>query len=118
MEILFIIISLLIASVIATLVTSIQAKEIGICRNLKLVQGDLLVGKLGIEDISDELLLRLRIPKFTHIGVGGVGPAYTPSFVLWCMVGDELKRRRGLSVSGVACGGRTCDELGLVLWEY
>ena len=93
---LIILVGLVIATPIAVWVTSIQAKEIDVCHNLQSTQNKLFVGILKMGDISDELLLRLRIPKFTHIGVGGVGPAYTPSFTLWCMVADELKRRRTL----------------------
>lgn len=95
--VILIIVSLVIAVPIAIWVTSIQGEGIKICFELKSVQDELLVGKLKIEDVSDELLLRLRLPKFTHVGVGGVGPAYMPSFILWCMVADELKRRRELS---------------------
>lgn len=92
--VLCILIGLVIAVPIAIWVASIQASHINICFDLKSTQDKLLVGKLKIEDVSDEVLLRLRLPKFTHVGVGGVGPAYIPSFVLWCMVADELKRRR------------------------
>lgn len=92
--ILIIFVGLVIAIPIAIWVTSLQVKEIGICFNLKSTQNDLLIGRSKIGDISDELLLRLRLPKFTHVGIGGIGPAYTPSFTLWCMVAEELKRRR------------------------
>lgn len=92
--VLVILVGLVIAIPIAIWVTSIQGSQINICFDLKSTQDKLLIGKLKIEDVSDELLLRLRLPKFTHVGVGGVGPAYQPSFTLWSMVADELKRRR------------------------
>lgn len=97
--ILIILVGLVIATPIAIWVTSIQYEGIKICFDLRSTQDKLLVGELKIEDISDELLLRLRLPKFTHVGVGGVGPAYNPSFALWCKVDDELKRRRTVKAS-------------------
>lgn len=86
--------SLAIALPIAIWVTSIQHEGIKICQDLKSTQDKLLVGQLKIGDISDEKLIRLRLPKFTHVGMGGVGPAFMPSFTLWCMVDEELARRR------------------------
>ena len=91
---LFIIGGLVFATVIAIWVTGIQSSEIDKCIELKRTHNRLLAGELKIKDIPNELLIRLRNPKFTHICIGGVGPFYICSFDVWNMVKEELLRRR------------------------
>lgn len=77
-------------------IASVQNSAISNCFKLREAQNGLLTGDLKIEDMTDFQLLSLRLPMFTHVGIGGVGPAYLPSFTVLCMVDEELSRRRTL----------------------
>ncbi len=46
------------------------------------------------EHVSSKDLILLQKPLFTHVGIGGIGPAYFPSFDIACIAQAELERRR------------------------
>jgi len=72
----------------------LQNSIISNCLGSKRRHDSLLVGDLDIRDISDSELLSLRRPMFTHVGMGGIGPYYSPSFTVLRLVFDELESRR------------------------
>ena len=92
-----IIIAITISVIIAWFISSFQNKIIGDCLNRKRKHDKLLTGELYIQDISNTELIALSHPLWTHIGMGGVGPRYNPSFAVFCLIVDELSRRRELS---------------------
>lgn len=53
-------------------------------------------GELNVKDISSSELMALNRPMFTVVGMGGMGPRYEPSFDVFSLVIDELRRRREL----------------------
>ena len=75
-----------------------QNEAISRCFKMRKLHNDLLFGRSLIKDISDSELLSLSKPLFTHVGMGGIGPAYNPSFSVFEMIMKEIGRRRGLRV--------------------
>lgn len=73
---------------------SIQNKAISRCFRLRKLHNELLFGRKQFKDISDSELLSLSKPLFTHVGMGGIGPSYNPSFSVWEMITEEISRRR------------------------
>lgn len=83
--------------VIALPIASIQNKAISECFARRRRHNKLLIGELNIRDIPSSELIALSLPLFTHVGVGGQGPRYNPSFTVYCLLTDEMSRRRELS---------------------
>ncbi len=75
-------------------IASCQNSLIDSCFRKRERHDKLLIGELTIKDISDFDLISLSRPMFTHIGMGGIGPHYNPSFTVLCLIDDELTRRR------------------------
>lgn len=75
-------------------IASCQNSMITHCFKIRKLHDDLLVGESGVSDIPNSKLLSLRSPIFTHVGMGGIGPHYRPSFEVFRMVCDELSQRR------------------------
>ncbi len=81
-------------------IASVQNEAIEQCFEVKELADRLLTGELEMKYISNSQLLLLRRPIFTHVGMGGVGPSYLPSFAILEMVNEELSRRRLCKVKG------------------
>lgn len=75
-------------------IASCQNRIINDCLDRKRKHDKLLIGKLNVHNIPDSELISLSRPMFTHIGMGGLGPCYNPSFTVLCLVVDELTSRR------------------------
>jgi len=73
---------------------SLQNSVIDNCFKVRKLHNDIITGKIDMRYISDSELLSLKRPIFTHIGMGGIGPQYIPSFEVLRLVGEELCRRR------------------------
>ena len=89
-----IIVGIVISITVGCWAGSLQNVEIKRCMKLKKMSDTLLVGKLELKYITDSQLLSLSRPKFTHVGLGGIGPSYIPSFFIHELVMEELSRRR------------------------
>ncbi len=95
----WIVIGVLFSILLGFWVAGLQNSEISRCLKTKRLHDDLLTGKTEMRYLSDSQLLSLSRPKFTHVGVGGFGPYYNPSFLMYEMVTDELSRRRSNRVA-------------------
>lgn len=71
-----------------------QNEAIADCLNRKRRHDKILTGDLDVCRISDSELVSLCRPLLTHIGMGGIGPCYNPSFIVYCLLVDELTDRR------------------------
>lgn len=69
------------------------------CLAIKDLHDDIACGAKKLPDISNIDLLSLSRPCFTIIGMGGIGPAYTPSISIWRLVQDELAKRRSVQTN-------------------
>lgn len=78
-------------------IASIQNRTIDVCLGRMKKHNSILVGDLKVKDISNSDLVKLNRPLYTHVGMGGIGPCYNPSFTVYSLISDELSRRRGLT---------------------
>ena len=99
--VILIITGIIVAIFLGILIASFQNAIISDCLDRKRMHDKILVGELDFRYISDSELVGLSRPLWTHIGVGGIGPCYNPSFTVFCLVVDELTRRRSRRIPEV-----------------
>lgn len=73
---------------------SVQNSAINRCLDTKRLHNRLLVGDEKVSILTNDKLLSLKFPIYTHVGMGGVGPSYVPCFEIFQMVNKELSYRR------------------------
>jgi len=72
----------------------IQNRQIGRVKALRDLERSLLFGETDMRYITDDDLYSLGRSFYSHVGMGGVGPCYIPSFPTYLLVNKELGRRR------------------------
>lgn len=88
------VIGIAVSILLGLVITRPMNAAISKCLAIKDLHDDVACGVKRLPDVSDTDLLSLSRPCFTVVGMGGVGPAYLPSFSIWRLVQDELLKRR------------------------
>ncbi len=81
---------------------SAQNTAIDDCLGRKRKHDKLFCGELTLGRLSNSELILLSSPLPTHVGMGGIGPCYNPSFTVFTMILDELARRRDVKLGKTA----------------
>jgi len=81
---------------------AIQNRQIERVLALRDLERSLLFGETDMRYITDDALYFLGRSSYSHVGMGGVGPCYIPSFPTYLLVNKELCRRRSNRLREVA----------------
>lgn len=88
---------LVVSGLIALPITYMQNSCVEDCFARMIKHDKVLCGELNVKDLPNSELLSLKSPLFTVVGMGGVGPRYQPSFDVFSLILDELRRRREMA---------------------
>ena len=58
------------------------------------LENSIRTGETKLNDVSSKDLIAIQSSLYTTVGVGGIGPAYLPSFDIYSLAQRELERRR------------------------
>ncbi len=87
-------VGVVIAVLVGVVVGRSMNSAIARCLVIKDLHDEISCGTKKLPNVSNADLISLSRTCFTVVGVGGVGPAYIPSFSIWRLVQDELAKRR------------------------
>jgi hypothetical protein len=82
------------AVIVGLLVGKMMNEPIERCFELKSLHNDILFGRKLLADLDDRTLFSLSKPLWTVVGMGGMGPRYTPDFSVFSLIQREIEARR------------------------